>query len=448
MEIKSEIKKTFPFHGILGIVILFLSEIFLFKKVNPFYSWFYCFSWWSYILIIDGIIYYLKGNSLIINRKKEFLIMIPWSVCIWLIFEAANFSLQNWYYINLPPSILERWTGYAIAYGTVLPGLFETTEFLETLGIFKNTKCKKIKMGSKILLFLLILGIICLIVSILIPLYFFSLIWVGFIFLLDPLNYRFGNRSLLRQIEGGSPRKIYCLLLAGFICGFLWEFWNFWSLSKWIYTVPFFEDLKGFEMPFLGFLGFPPFTLELYVIYEFISLFRFGRGWEVSTYKLNSEKKLRLITKILTLFMMISFSIFIFYNIDKKTVDSYYTRLKDAYWIEPHYHKELEKVGILSLEDLVLKTREKTERDELALRIIVSKEELNRWIQIAQLVLLKGIGIENFKLLEKIGIDSISALAQEDPEILYQKIKKLKNVKTTPKKAKIKIWIKEAKKKF
>src|SRR3990172_2922602 len=102
-------KKAFPVHGILGILLLVLSEIFLFRKVEPFYSWFYSFAWWSYILTMDGIIYRLKGSSLILNRTREFFLMIPWSIFIWLIFEAANLFLKNWYYVNLPRSPIERW---------------------------------------------------------------------------------------------------------------------------------------------------------------------------------------------------------------------------------------------------------------------------------------------------------------------------------------------------
>ena len=85
-------KKTFPIHGMIGIIVLLLSEIFLFKKVDPFYSWFYCFAWWAYILFVDAVIYRLKGKSLIVNRTKEFLLMIPWSIFIWLIFEAKSFA--------------------------------------------------------------------------------------------------------------------------------------------------------------------------------------------------------------------------------------------------------------------------------------------------------------------------------------------------------------------
>src|SRR4030042_6154272 len=279
-------KKTFPFHGFIGIVLLIVSEILHFTKVEPFYSWFYCFAWWSYILTIDAFIYRLKGNSLILNRTKEFFLMIPWSIFIWLIFEAANLSLENWYYIRLPPSTFERWPGYAIAYGTVLPGIFETTEFLESMGLFKNSTAPKITNSGRWKIVLFLLGLFSLASSVLIPRYFFLLIWVGFIFLLEPVNDRFGGKSLLKDLEDGNPRKIYLLLLAGLLCGFLWGFWNSWAYSKWVYTVPFFTERKGFEMPFLGFLGFPPFAVEAYVMYNVVSLFRFGGGWEGSTYPL------------------------------------------------------------------------------------------------------------------------------------------------------------------
>jgi len=59
--------------------------------------------------------------------------MIPWSVFIWLIFEAANLSLQNWYYINLPHRLLSGGQLRRRLWN-VLPGLFETTELLETVG--------------------------------------------------------------------------------------------------------------------------------------------------------------------------------------------------------------------------------------------------------------------------------------------------------------------------
>ncbi len=381
------------------------------------------------------------------SRRREFFLMIPWSVFIWLIFEAANLSLENWYYVNFPDLLIERWLGYGIAYGTVLPGLFETTELLEAIGLFKGSKIRPIHFSRKTRSLLLFIGVFALLFSVLIPQSFFPLIWVGFIFLLEPFNYRLGGRSLLRDLEEGDPRKIYVLLAAGLACGFLWEFWNFWALSKWVYTVPYFERIRGFEMPFLGFLGFPPFAIQAYVMYNFISLFRFGRGWEESTCNLQPGRKTRRTTSVLAAILMVSFSILIFQAIDLKTVDSFYPRLKDAYWIDLRYRSELPKVGIASLEDLVQKTRDKTERDELALRLLVPKEEFIPWVEKARLALLKGLGIENLHRLEWVGVSSVSALAIENPEKLQERMAQAFPGQPIPSLAKIRIWTREARNK-
>lgn len=439
-------RMRFPIHGIIGIILLALSEFLLFRKVNPFYSWFYCFAWWSYILILDATIYSIKGNSLLMDRRKEFFLLIPWSVFIWLIFEAANLSLENWYYINLPSSLMERWLGYFVAYGTVLPGIFETTELLESIGVFKNASFRKIRLSSKGLQCLIALGTLCLVSSLVFPKYLFPLIWLSFTFLLEPFLYQFGGRSLLRDLEEGKTQKIYLLLVSGLICGLLWEFWNYWSRAKWIYTVPFFEELKGFEMPLAGFLGFPPFAIEVYVMVNFLSLFRYGRGWEEYSYSLHPTKKTPPLLKLLTPLLWVSLYLVMFHAIDSKTVDSFYPHLHDAYWIDPKFRSELPKAGVLSLEDLLKKTRSKTEREELAMRLFVPIEQLEVWIRLAKMVQLKGMGIRNLKRLEGVGIDSIEALAEEDPEILYQKLKKHYPQQPIPKKAKLKIWIKEAKK--
>lgn len=439
-------KKTFPACGVLGIILLVVSEILHLRKVEPFYSWFYCFAWWPYIFTIDAIIYRLKGNSLFMNRRREFFLMIPWSVFIWLVFETANLSLKNWYYINIPHSVLERWSGYFIAYGTVLPGLFETTELLETLGLFRRSRARRIAFSRGVLTFLVILGSFCLASSVLFPYYFFSLIWVGFIFLLEPFNYWLGGKSLLRDLEGGNPRKIYLLLVAGLICGALWEFWNYWSLSKWIYTVPFFDERKGFEMPFLGFLGFPPFTIEAYVMYNFLSLFRFKRGWEESGYCLNMEVKTRPMTKVLTTVFLLSSYVLIFRAIDLKTVDSYETCLTDAYWIDARCQKELPRVGITTLDEFLTRTREKKEREELALRVLVPKEEMIDWVEKSRLALLKGLGVGNLRLLEGVGVHSVQTLATEDPDHLYEKLGHTYREGKIPSQAKVRTWIREARK--
>jgi hypothetical protein len=103
-------------------------------------------------------------------------------------------------------------------------------------------------------------------------------VWLGFIFLLDPINERLGGASLFAEWRAGWYDRTINLSLSGLLCGILWELWNFWAHAKWHYTVPIMEDLKIFEMPVPGYLGFPPFALECFTMYEFLRVLFRRRG--------------------------------------------------------------------------------------------------------------------------------------------------------------------------
>jgi len=247
-------------------------------REDPFMKvWFYCFAWWPYILASEALLRCTGGRSRLFERPGEFLALLPLSVSLWVLFEAANFRLENWHYVGLPASRLTRWWGYWIAYATVLPGLFVTARLLEHWGGQRwIPRWKPVPKGWTLRRAreLQALGLLCVLASLILPRFAFPLIWIGFFPLLDPLNASLGGRSLLQDWEKGDYGKTFRLLAAGLICGLLWELWNYWAGSKWVYTVPWVGQVKLFEMPVLGFLGFPPFALECFAMVEFIRL-----GW-------------------------------------------------------------------------------------------------------------------------------------------------------------------------
>src|SRR6187401_1655168 len=113
-----------------GIIGLPLSHYWLVAKIEPFYSSIYCFLWWSYIFAADFAVWKLRGTSLLRDRPKEFLFLSAWSVPVWMLFEAVNLRIQNWYYVMAPWSWSWGTLFLFLAFGTVLPGIFETMELV------------------------------------------------------------------------------------------------------------------------------------------------------------------------------------------------------------------------------------------------------------------------------------------------------------------------------
>jgi hypothetical protein len=265
-------------YGWIGLLVLLVAEFCLFQKIEPFYSWFYCFAWWSYILLADNLLLWLRGRSLLTGSRGELWKMLPLSVFIWLVFECYNLAINNWAYENVVPDWRLRWIGYAVAFSTVLPAIFITSDILEYC-FFKGSNGPFASESQPLSppprtapsrTFVLIGAALCT-APVLWPRHCFPAVWIGPILLLDPLLEKVRIRSLSVSIYSGDRRKVWSLVAGGFGCGLLWEFWNFWAPARWIYTVPFFDGMKVFEMPLFGYLGFLPFALECWIMYHLLA---------------------------------------------------------------------------------------------------------------------------------------------------------------------------------
>lgn len=258
--------------GWIGLFLLFLAELCLVLGVHWVSIYFTPICWTAYLMVIDAAVASLKGRSRMSSSPGGFFILALASIPLWLIFEAYNLRLQNWTYVGLPSNFLLRNLGYAWAFATIWPVIFETADFVEALGFFSQPATRRrtfTQSGRRRMVFL---GFLLLVVPILVPFhvgqYLFGLVWAGFVFFLDPLNYRWGARSFLREWEEGKVSTFWSLIVSGLICGVLWEFWNYWAAAKWLYIFPILQGWKIFEMPLPGYLGFPAFALECFVMYE------------------------------------------------------------------------------------------------------------------------------------------------------------------------------------
>ena len=267
-------RKPIPGYTYFGLAVIFTAEILLLQGDRVVATFFTPIVWTGYILLMDGLVFRLKGSSLLNGRLREFFFLLPTSITLWLVFELYNFPLKNWTYINLPEILWQRWIGYAWAFATILPAIFETAEWLEGMGLFSRFRVKPIPISTGFLRGTAVAGALCAFLPLLAPPaiapYLFGFVWVGYALMLDPVNYFSGVPSLFRDLQEGKLERLAGYFTAGLICGLLWEFWNYWATAKWVYTVPIMQNYKLFEMPLIGYLGFPAFALECFVITVFV----------------------------------------------------------------------------------------------------------------------------------------------------------------------------------
>jgi len=176
------------------------------RGIEPFVTWYYCFAWWSYIALVEAWLHRRGGNSELWRRPKAWFELLPVSIGVWLIFELYNFRLHNWHYLNLPDSTPVRWLGYSLAFATVLPGLFASRRLIDHLGWFTAADCPPLVCSDRILTTLQVLGGLFLAAPLIWPQVAFPWIWLGFILLLEPLNYRMKVPSLLQDLANGGTR--------------------------------------------------------------------------------------------------------------------------------------------------------------------------------------------------------------------------------------------------
>ena len=270
-----------PRSTFLGLAIMIVSEAATLARVEPFWSWNTPIAWTGFIVFADGVVWRARRDSWLRSAPREFAALALTSIPLWLVFELYNRFIANWYYVGLPENTALRYVGYGWSFATIWPAIFEAAELFAVLrspdasaaltavprppALPRFAEALLVGIGAAMLASPFV-------VSRAAARYLAAPVWLGFILFLDPINARLGGESLLGDLRTGRLDRLINLILSGFLCGVLWEFWNYWCRAKWHYTVPIMEHVKIFEMPLPGYLGFPAFALECFTMYVSVRL--------------------------------------------------------------------------------------------------------------------------------------------------------------------------------
>ncbi len=277
----------------IGLAIMVVSEAATLVKIEPFWSWNTPIAWTGFIIFADAIVFRARGHSWMRSAPLELALLALASIPLWLVFEGYNRVLRNWYYVGLPENAALRTFGYAWSFATIWPAIFEGADLISVVrasrrssGLVGLVESRSSAVSLPHLpslrelrdlpdprdrcgLLSAAIGAAMLIAPFLVSAamarYLAAPVWLGFIFLLDPINAWRGGESLWDDSRATRRDR-----LTNLSRGVLWEFWNYWSRAKWHYSVPIMEHLKLFEMPLPGYFGFPAFAIECFTMYVFL----------------------------------------------------------------------------------------------------------------------------------------------------------------------------------
>ncbi|MCP4545456.1 MAG: hypothetical protein GY835_03185 [bacterium] len=274
LDSSSSTRPPFPWYGWIGISVLIfgglgiVADIVIVKRLlTP-------ILWSGYIPFADGILKRLHGWSYLGRLRHNLPVILIISVVYWMVFEGYNQHMQGWRYLGLPSGGPIRTAAFVWSFATIVPALLITNEIF--LGFAADATERRLLPGRHPAVFLLFfLGLALLVTPLITPqriaVYLFAFVFTGFILVFDPLNWVHGKRSLLAELRAGNFSLALALTATGFWCGLLWEAWNHWATTKWIYVFPSHGCPNLFEMPLVGYLGYPFFAAEVFALWEFLT---------------------------------------------------------------------------------------------------------------------------------------------------------------------------------
>lgn len=259
-----------PWWGWASLAVLVASWVLAwtrFEWMQPLQEYTFSPLWLSYIVLVNALCQRRCGRCLLTSQPRLFLLLFPASALFWWFFEFLNRFVQNWAYsgvvISDPAFYLAAAT---VPFSTVLPAVLSTRDWLATYpalhaGLARAWRPPRppARPTAGVSLLLAVLGLAAL------PLFpdqLFPLVWVLPLLCVVGLETLLGAQTPLAPLAEGDWRPLWLTALAALVCGALWELWNWHSLARWHYALPYVDRFEIFEMPLLGYAGYLPFGLE------------------------------------------------------------------------------------------------------------------------------------------------------------------------------------------
>ncbi|MCG8685932.1 MAG: hypothetical protein MI892_13720, partial [Desulfobacterales bacterium] len=230
--------------------------------------------WLGVIILINAACFRQKGSCPLTKNTAAFVKLFPVSALFWWAFEFLNRFVGNWYYTGSEYPALTYFCLATLSFSTVLPAVESMKELLLNNDRIANGFSFMAPMDwlsrKPVGWLLIVAGSICLALISIFPETLFFTVWIAPFFILLGYAVTKGLPHPFNGLLQGDFTQVGAYALAAVCCGVLWELFNFYSLARWTYSIPYVQVLHFFEMPILGYAGYLPFGLECALIIHMI----------------------------------------------------------------------------------------------------------------------------------------------------------------------------------
>ena len=277
-RLPSSARRAFPWFGWCGLVMGAAVWVLAWNR----FAWFTSFQahtflplWLAYILVVNALCIKRSGRCLMTSHPGPYATLFPVSAAFWWFFEYLNRYVWNWYYQGVEGMSAAEYAFFATcSFTTVLPAVTATAEWLRTFRPFADGRLcgfGRFDVHRPVCVAGLALTAVAGLTGIVFcPQITFPLLWISPLAVFLVVQALAGDQTVLDGVRSGDWRLPVRFALAALICGGFWEMWNFHSLAKWVYAVPYVHAFQMFEMPAVGYSGYLPFGLECAAIAAWI----------------------------------------------------------------------------------------------------------------------------------------------------------------------------------
>lgn len=231
--------------------------------------------WFCWIGCVNALAFKRSGHCLMTDSPARFAGLFAVSAVFWWIFEYLNRFTGNWFYTGSEYPAAIYFFLATVSFSTVLPAVESMGAFLLTFDRFRYgfrkmtaVRCLKSRAAA---VGLIVLSVIPLALIGLYPEPLFFTVWISPFFLLLGLRILSGAPHILTGAAAGDFTMVAVYAAAAVICGFFWEMFNYWSLARWQYAIPYVQVWHLFEMPVLGYAGYLPFGLVCALVIDLVT---------------------------------------------------------------------------------------------------------------------------------------------------------------------------------